>query len=262
MPYVIIPNRYRMAQDAFMQTSTRRRFPPPPFDARALILRAHPNPESFNSGLAEAYADAAAAAGLTVETVDTDALDFDLRLRHGHAKDQALEPALRQLMQQVEEAAHIVVASPVWWGSVPASFKGLIDRLFLPGWAFRSGTSAFPERGLRGRTARVLLTMDAPGWWDRFIYGKSASRQLEKAWLEFVGMKSLGVERFTAIEKTDAKARQAMLDRAARLGARDAAKARSALARLGREGDVEVRQVGAAHGVVDENVAGLGQGRA
>jgi putative NADPH-quinone reductase len=178
----------------------------------------------LNSALAEAYSAAARTAGLSVESVDIDALDFDLRLQGGYSRPQALEPALGELQAKIAQAAHLVVASPVWWGSVPASFKGFIDRVFLPGWAFRSGGSAFPQRGLAGRSARVLLTMDAPGWWDLFKYGRSASRQLEKAWLEFVGIKSYGVERFTSIEKTDAQARHKMLEHAARLGRRDAHK--------------------------------------
>lgn len=204
-----------------MHGESRRTFPPPPTAACALVLSAHPNPASFNSALAQSYAEGLNGVGVEVSRVDTDALDFDLRLRGPDFGSQPIEPDIERLMAQVARSAHVVVASPVWWGSVPASLKGLIDRTFLPGWAYRSGESAFPERGLVGRTSRVLLTMDAPGWWDRFKYGRSASRQLENAWLQFVGMKSMGVARFTSIEKTDAAARSRMLRKAHALGRGD-----------------------------------------
>ncbi len=205
-----------------MNTTTRRAFPPSPRPGRALLLRAHPNPESFNHALADAWRAGAEAAGLTVETIDVDSLDFDLRLHGPDFGAQPLEPAILDVQRAVAEASHLVVASPVWWGSVPASLKALVDRTFLPGWAYRTGEGAFPARGLTGRSARILLTMDAPGWYDRLVYGRSAARQLRDAWLKFVGMSPVEVTRFASIEKTSAEDRARMLAKAERIGARDA----------------------------------------
>ncbi|TPV92649.1 MAG: NAD(P)H-dependent oxidoreductase [Myxococcales bacterium FL481] len=208
-----------------MSGSPRRTFPPSPTEARVLMLRAHPNPESFNHALARRYVQGLLRSCLSVDAVDIDALAFDARLKGpDFGAQQPLEPALVELQEQIARASHLVVAAPVWWGSVPASFKGMIDRVFLPGWAYRYGEASTPEAGLKGRSARVLLTMDAPSWWDRFVYGRSASRQLERAWLRFVGIESYGVTRFAGIKDTDAARRTQMLDRAESLGASDAAK--------------------------------------
>ena len=223
-PIVRVAIPYGMSILHSMQGNDRRSFPPPPTEARVLILRAHPSLDSFNTALASNYQRGAESVGLRVDSVDTDSLEFDLRLRGPTFGSQPLEPALATLQAKLAKAAHLVVASPVWWGSVPASFKGLIDRTFLPGWAYRTGDTAFPERGLKGRSSRVLLTMDAPAWWDRLKYARSASRQLEDAWLAFIGISSLGVTRFSSIEKSNVESRSRMLNKAELLGRRDGVK--------------------------------------
>ncbi|TPV95245.1 MAG: NAD(P)H-dependent oxidoreductase [Myxococcales bacterium FL481] len=227
-----LASRRRMPKTLRMSATPRRTFPPSPIEARVLVLHGHPNPGSFNRALAGRYVQGLARSGLRVDEVDVDALAFDLRLRGPDFGAQELEPALLELQAQIARAAHLVVASPVWWGSVPASFKGMIDRVFLPGWAYLYGDAATPQAGLKGRSARVLLTMDAPSWWDRFVYGRSASRQLERAWLRFVGIQSYGVTRFTGIKNTDSARRDRMLDRVEALGARDASQVRARFPRV------------------------------
>ena len=43
--------------------------------------------------------------------------------------------------------------------------KGFVDRVFLPGFAFKYRPGkAFPAQLLKGRTAQLLVTMDTPPW--------------------------------------------------------------------------------------------------
>jgi putative NADPH-quinone reductase len=53
---------------------------------------------------------------------------------------------------------------------MPALLKGFIDRLFLPGltYKFKSG-SPFQEQLLKGKSASLIVTMDAPGWYFRLF---------------------------------------------------------------------------------------------
>jgi putative NADPH-quinone reductase len=39
--------------------------------------------------------------------------------------------------EKIKWADHLVWIHPVWWGGLPALTKGFIDRVFLPGFAFR-----------------------------------------------------------------------------------------------------------------------------
>lgn len=198
----------------------RREFPPPPTASRALVLRAHPFTDSFSTALAEHWADGARASGAEVEAVDLHGLDFEPRLRAAHRHDQPLEPDLVRVRDAIADSAHLVIATPVWWGSTPAVLKGFIDRVFLPGWAYRVERGR-PVGGLAGRSGRLLLTMDAPGWWDRLVYRQSARRHLREATLRFCGVKPVAISTFTHIEGRSPAQREAMLRRAHAAGAAD-----------------------------------------
>ena len=49
----------------------------------------------------------------------------------------SLEPDLVELQELIQSANHLVLISLVWWGSVTALMKGFLDRVLLPGFAFK-----------------------------------------------------------------------------------------------------------------------------
>ncbi len=198
--------------------TARRVFPPPPDAARALVLRAHPLDDSFNSALADAWIDGARSGGARTRALDVHGLVFDPALRTAHRAATPLEPDLQRVQAAIAEAAHVVVAYPVWWGSVPALLKGLLDRAFQPGWAYARGDGPLPDKGLRGRTGRLLLTMDTPVWYDWLVYGASARRQVQRATFHFAGIAPTRVSCFGSIERTTPAARAKMLCRARAVG--------------------------------------------
>lgn len=156
---------------------------------KILVILAHPNPESFNAALAERYVYAAQKAGAEVNFIKLGDLDFDPILRAGYKSDQELEPDLVEAQQQIDSAQHLVIFTPVWWGTTPAILKGFIDRVFLPGWAYKY-TNKLPVKLLSGRTAQVVSTMDSPGFWYRLVYRNSLQRTLGTATLRFCGFKT------------------------------------------------------------------------
>ena len=132
---------------------------------KALILLGHADPASFNRAVATAYQEGFRAAGGDASIVTLSDLRFDPVLRTGFRGDQALEPDLLELRARIEAADHLVWVFPTYWVSPPAIVRALVDRLFLPDWAFayRPG-KALPEGLLAGRSSRVLTTMDSPSW--------------------------------------------------------------------------------------------------
>lgn len=86
-------------------------------------------------------------------------------------------------------AEHLAWVFPVWWGGVPALMKGFIDRVFLPGFAFkyRAG-KAFPDKLLKGRTAHLLVTLDTPPWYYRWVYRMPAIHQMRRTTLALCGI--------------------------------------------------------------------------
>jgi len=75
--------------------------------------------------------------------------------------------------------------------------KGLLDRILLPGFAFRyHSANPFWDKLLTGRSADVIVTMDTPPWYLRVIYGDPVSRRWRHQVLGFCGFAPIRVLRF------------------------------------------------------------------
>ncbi|VVQ25163.1 hypothetical protein PS934_05860 [Pseudomonas fluorescens] len=157
---------------------------------RILVILGHPSSNSFCAALAERYALSAVRAGHEVRQLFLGSMDFDPVLREGYQQVQPLEADLRNAQADILWAEQLTLVYPIWWGGVPALLKGFFDRVFLPGFAFkyRQG-KAFPDKLLRGRTAHLLVTMDTPPWYYRWIYRMPGLHQVRKTTLEFCGIK-------------------------------------------------------------------------
>jgi len=119
-----------------------------------LIINCHPNKDSFNFGIAEAYKKGALQNGPNVEEIVITDLKFNPSLQFGYQKRTELEPDLLDAWEKIKRANHLVWVCPVWWGGLPAIAKGFIDRLFLPGFAFQ-----YRENSI---------------WWDKLLKGKKS----------------------------------------------------------------------------------------
>ena len=159
---------------------------------RIYILNGHPAENSLSRAMAEAYADAARAAGHDVRLTHIHDLDFDPDYGFGGYKNQKpLEPGLEEVLSQIEWSEHVVVTTPMWWGGLPAKLKGLFDRTFLPGRAFDTRNTTkmgLPAPMLTGRTGRVFMTSDTPGWIMGLFYRSAMIRQVRDQIMGFVGI--------------------------------------------------------------------------
>lgn len=171
---------------------------------RILLIHGHPSEEGLTGRLARAYAEGARAAGAEVRELWLGRLAFDPILRHGFRAPQALEPDLQQAQEALGWAEHLVFVFPVWWGGWPALLKGFVDRVFLPGFAFqyRPGGGMW-DRLLKGRSARLIVTSDAPVLWDRLINRHGAVHQMRQATLKFCGVAPVQVTRLGMARKAD-----------------------------------------------------------
>ncbi|SOE21685.1 Putative NADPH-quinone reductase (modulator of drug activity B) [Spirosomataceae bacterium TFI 002] len=161
---------------------------------KILILQSHPNPESFCVALGQAYKSTAITNGAEVQEIVIPDLNFDPNLSYGYSKRMELEPDLLQAWEKIQWADHIVFIHPLWWGGIPALAKGFFDRLFLPGMAFqkREG-SLWWDKLLKGKSARIIATMDQPVWFY-WLFNKAPShRALKKMTFEFVGIKPVSI---------------------------------------------------------------------
>lgn len=187
-----------------------------------LLIDGHPNPQSLCAGLAEAYAKGVRVQGLAVRTLSLRELSFDPVLRVGYHEQQKLEPDLLDAQAAINGAQHVVLVTPLWWGSVPALLKGFIDRTLERGWAYRYKDNGMPEGLLAGRSARVIMTTDSPGWYLRLLQGSPTERQLVRSTLKFCGFKPVAFTRIGPVHSSDEMKRQKWLTQVQDLGQKDA----------------------------------------
>ena len=168
---------------------------------RIYILNGHPAETSLNRTLAEAYAEAARNAGHEVRLTHIHDISFDPDYGFGgYERHKPLEAGLEQVLDDIEWSQHVVLTTPMWWGGLPAKLKGLFDRALLPGRTYDTRNTdwmGMPTPMLSGRTGRVFMTSDTPGWFMRWIYHNAMLRQLKDQILGFVGIKPARITHFS-----------------------------------------------------------------
>lgn len=183
------------------------------------IINGHPNKDSFNFGIAKAYREGALASGAEVREITIAEMKFDPVLHFGYQKRMELEPDLLKAWEIILWADHLVWIHPVWWGGLPAMMKGFIDRLFLPGFAYKyRENSVWWDKLLKGKTAHIITTLDQPGWYYWLLYGKPSINQLKKSTLEFCGVKPVKVTYIGIIRNSTEKQRAKWLQEVKKLG--------------------------------------------
>lgn len=185
-----------------------------------LVILGHGSNASFSGAVADTYAQAAQAAGHTVRVLRLGGLQFDAILHGSNPYQQPLEPDLLAAQDSILWAQHIAWVFPVWWGSVPALLKGFLDRAFTSGWAYKFDKgSSFPVPLLKGRTAHLLVPMDTPPWYYRWVYRMPAIHQMRKTTLEFCGIRPTKTLMLGPIIHSSVQQRAGWLDKARALGA-------------------------------------------
>jgi NAD(P)H dehydrogenase (quinone) len=178
------------------------------------ILLAHPDEFSFNGQLADAYQKAMLQKGHQVRRQNLGSMHFDPILWKGYAIIQELEQDLRQAQENILWCQKWVIIYPVWWGSVPALFKGFLDRTLLPDFAFRyHKKDPFWDRYLTKRSAHVITTSDAPSIWLWWQYGNSDIRAIKNVTLEFCGIKPVKVTRIGRVKSLSEQQRKTIIER-------------------------------------------------
>jgi NAD(P)H dehydrogenase (quinone) len=147
-----------------------------------VVLLAHPRPGSFNHALAERVRDTLTGAGVPVRFHDLYAEGFDplLTAEEAHTSGTRAEeilaaepdPLVRQHREELREAGGLVAIHPNWWGKPPAILSGWLDRIPVPGVAYRlDDAGGAPEPLLTLRRLLVVNTSDTTEERERTLFG-------------------------------------------------------------------------------------------
>jgi len=107
----------------------------------ALVVHAHPDPESYNSALRDATVRGLESAGHQVTVIDLYAEGFvpamSAEERRSYETDHPIsDPLVEHHAALLREADALVFVYPTWWFGLPAILKGWLERVFVPGVAF------------------------------------------------------------------------------------------------------------------------------
>lgn len=187
---------------------------------RIFIWVGHPRAASLSHSLADAYARGATAGGAEIRRMNLSEMSFDPDLTEGYHSRKTLEPCLEEWRENMSWAERVCWVYPQWWGGMPAKMKGVIDRSYLPGFAMKyHDNDPFWDRLLAGRSADVLMTSDAPAWYDRITYGRPAGRQVERLVLKFSGIKPVRTLQFGPVKTASEAKIASWLKKAEQAGA-------------------------------------------
>lgn len=138
---------------------------------KILSVLAHPRTDSFCHVLSREARLALEGTGHTVRHHDLYAEGFDPILKAEEAytigddleiaMKRSSDPVVREHRAELGTTEGLLIVHPNWWGKPPAILAGWIDRVFVPGVAYRLETAdGLPEGLLNVRTALVLNTSD------------------------------------------------------------------------------------------------------
>ncbi len=186
---------------------------------KILIIIGHPDEESFNFGIFNAYKTGALNSGAEVQEIKIRDLKFNPNLEFGYRKRTELEPDLLEAQDKIKWADHLVWIYPVWWGSVPAIMKGFIDRVFLPGFAFKKREgSVWWDKFLVGKSARLISTLDQPVWFYKLVNGSPSDKAMKRLTMNFVGIKKVKITNIGPLRLSKPEFRTKWLQKIENLG--------------------------------------------
>jgi putative NADPH-quinone reductase len=189
---------------------------------RIAIIDGHPDSGEVRlcHALAETYAEGAEAAGRAVKRIDVAALDFPLLRSQAKFEKGAPVADIAAAQEAITWADHIVIVYPLWLGTMPALLKGFLEQVLRPGFAFDDRKGMMPAKRLRGRSARIVVTMGMPAFAYRWFFGAHSLKSLERNILKLVGIGPIQESLFGMVEAADAAKRAGWLDTMRDLGRR------------------------------------------
>jgi putative NADPH-quinone reductase len=186
---------------------------------RIALIQGHPDPRGghFGHALAEAYAAAAKDAGHEVKTIEVARLEFPLLQSAAEWEDGTPNEAIRAAQQTIAWARHLVFVFPLWLGDVPARLKGFLEQTLRPGFAIGEAEAGrLGRKLLKGRSARLIVTMGMPAFFYRTWYRAHSLKSLQRNVLEFCGVQPVGATLIGTVDS--ATARQLALAKVGALG--------------------------------------------
>jgi len=185
---------------------------------KIFILLGHPNSDSFCGSLFHAYIAGAKSGGHEIKTLELEHMNFEMNLKKGYKEIMELEPCLKEFQENIQWANHIVFIFPTWWVTFPGKLKGLFDRAILPGFGFHyHKTDPLWDRLLKGKSARLITTMDGPKFTYKF-FGSPGIKAIKYGVLMFCGINPVRTTICARLKSRNEKGKKSWIEKINRFG--------------------------------------------
>ena len=157
---------------------------------RIAIIQGNPDPNGGHYGhaLASAYAEAAEQAGHIVRVLEVAQLDFPWLRTEADFNSGGLPPGIHAAQEILRESDHLLIIFPLWHGTMPSVLKAFFEQTFRPGFAIENRPGKLPGRLLKGKSARIIVTMGMPAVLYRWLFGAHGVRVLSRSILWWSGI--------------------------------------------------------------------------
>lgn len=187
------------------------------------IIDGHPDRDErrFIHAIAAAYETGARAAGHEVRRITVGRLEFaGLRSNEDFQKGRPPE-VIRACQRTIAWADHLVILYPLWLGAMPALLKSFFEQLLRPGFGFEVAKgSRLPRKLLKGKSARIVVTMGMPALFYRWYFRAHSLKSLERNILAFCGVHPVHASLVGTVEAMDKGEREGWLKKMEALGSR------------------------------------------
>lgn len=157
---------------------------------RILVIDGHPDPDPARlcHALAAAYAEGARESGHEARICALHAWQGEF-LRTADAFNIAPDdPFIAQARADMSWADHLVFVFPLWLGSAPALVRAFLEQMGRGGFAVDMTGAGAPGK-LRGKSARLIVTMGMPAAVYRFVFAARGVGSIAHSVLGFSGVR-------------------------------------------------------------------------
>ena len=174
-----------------------------------LVLNGHPHNDAdhYVHALASAYA-ASASERHEVRRVDLAKLDFPILRNPADWISGELPAGLKEAMDALIWADHVVILYPLWMGEMPALLKAMLEQLARPGVAIERLENGSYKKLLKGKSGRLIVTMGMPSRIYSVWFRAHSVKSLKRSILGFAGISPVKVSLVGNVEGSSAHRRK------------------------------------------------------
>jgi len=177
-----------------------------------------PSPERFCAALATAYAAGAVRVGHEVRRFDLGKLDFPVLRSAAESRQSPVTDDVARVQDAIRWADHIVVIHPLWLYGQPALLRALFEQVFRYNFVHaQSGHKK--KKALKGKTARIIVTMSASVFSFRWKKGAYCVRALETGLFGYAAVHPVRHTLIGSIQRISDSKRQRWLKKVETIGA-------------------------------------------